>query len=106
MTEWRLTGSKLPSTVAEWEVEVKKYKDTPEYRKLNMGKSLEEFKSIYFWEWFHRMWGRSLGIAFVVPAAIFIARKSTRQAISQFKLYPRLALLFGLGGTQGLVGWW
>jgi len=106
MTEWRLTGSKLPSTVAEWEVEFKKYKDTPEYRKLNMGMSLEEFKSIYFWEWFHRMWGRSLGIAFAVPAAIFIARKSTRQAISQFKLYPRLALLFGLGGTQGLVGWW
>eukprot|EP00040_Diaphanoeca_grandis_P015834 m.81271 g.81271 ORF g.81271 m.81271 type:complete len:470 (+) comp25402_c0_seq1:53-1462(+) len=106
MTEWRLTGSKLPSTVDEWTIEFDKYKRTPEYNKLNMGMTLEEFKSIYFWEWFHRMWGRSLGVLFAVPAAIFVLRKPTRQAIASGGLYPRLALLFTLGGTQGLIGWW
>jgi cytochrome c oxidase assembly protein subunit 15 len=70
------------------------------------GMSIEEFKSIYFWEWFHRMWGRSLGVLFAVPAAFFVARRPTRNAIKQLRLYPRLGLLFGLGGLQGLVGWW
>lgn len=61
MTEWRLTGSKLPSTDEEWTVEFDKYKAFPEYQKLNQGMTLDEFKDIYFWEWFHRMWGvRSL----------------------------------------------
>lgn len=68
--------------------------------------TLEEFKSIYFWEWFHRMWGRSLGVMFALPLAGFMAAKPTRNALKQLKLYPRLGVLFGLGGLQGLVGWW
>ena len=79
---------------------------TPEYKKLNQSMNLEEFKSIYFWEWFHRMWGRSLGVIFVVPLVYFVARKRTRAALSNAGLFPRMATLFLLGGTQGLVGWW
>lgn len=106
MTEWRLTGSKLPSTDEEWAVEFDKYKNFPEYKKLNQDMSIDEFKSIYFWEWFHRMWGRSLGVLFAVPAVVFIARSPTRATLAKMALYPRLAVLFSLGGTQGLVGWW
>lgn len=82
MTEWRLTGSKLPDTEEEWAAEFEKfdlirhrdlgtlvaafdgpcpathrYKAFPEYQKLNQSMTLNEFKDIYFWEWFHRMWG-------------------------------------------------
>lgn len=79
---------------------------TPEFKKLNMHMDREEFKSIYFWEWFHRMWGRSLGVVFAAPLAVFLARKDTRNAIVKGGFVPRLALLFTLGGMQGLVGWW
>lgn len=106
MTEWRPQGSRLPSGLEEWTVAFDKYKATPEYRKLNQSMNLEEFKSIYFWEWFHRMWGRSLGVIFVVPLVYFVARKRTRAALSNAGMFPRMATLFLLGGTQGLVGWW
>jgi len=56
---------------------------------------------IYFWEYGHRMFGRFLGVAFTVPALYFSARGMVPRS-----LYPRLGLLFGLGGTQGLIGWW
>lgn len=52
------------------------------------------------------MWGRSLGVLFAVPALYFAARPSTRAAMTKLRLYPRLGLLFALGGAQGLVGWW
>jgi len=106
MTDWRPQGRKLPSTDEEWDVEFDKYKATPEFMKLNMHMDREEFKSIYFWEWFHRMWGRSLGVVFAAPLAVFLARKDTRNAIVKGGFVPRLALLFTLGGMQGLVGWW
>lgn len=72
MTEWRPQGAKLPSTDAEWAVALAKYRDTPEFKKVNLGITMDEFKSIYFWEWFHRMWGRSLGVVFGVPLVYFV----------------------------------
>lgn len=63
--------------------------------------NLQEFKRIYMYEWSHRMFGRVIGVAFIVPAAIFAARGYITRAIS-----GKLALMFAMGGTQGLVGWW
>lgn len=65
------------------------------------GMQLEDFKFIYWMEWAHRMWGRALGLVFVVPAAWFVARGAVRGPLA-----GRLGLLAAMGATQGLVGWW
>ncbi|PRW44507.1 cytochrome c oxidase assembly COX15 [Chlorella sorokiniana] len=101
MTSWKFTGEKPPSTPEEWEAEFARYKQTPEYIKTNQGMTVEEFKFIYFWEWGHRMWGRALGLVVALPAAYFASR-----GLINGPLGRRLALLFLMGGTQGLVGWW
>jgi len=101
MTEWRLQGTKYPSSPDEWEVEFAKYRLSPEFYMLRPDMTLEEFKPIFWYEWAHRMLGRSLGLVFAIPAAYFGVRGYIRRP-----LVPRLALLFTLGGMQGLVGWW
>lgn len=63
--------------------------------------TVDDFKFIYWMEWAHRMWGRALGLAFAVPAAVFAARGAVNGALAR-----RLGLLFAMGGAQGLVGWW
>ena len=100
MTDWRLQGSLPPMNQTEWEKEFERYKQFPEWQQ-RQSMTLDEFKFIYFWEYGHRMFGRFLGIAFTVPMAYFAARGMIPRT-----LYPRLGLLFGLGGTQGLIGWW
>lgn len=100
MTDWRLQGSMPPMNRAEWEKEFERYKTFPEW-KQRQSMTLEEFKFIYFWEYSHRMFGRFLGIAFTAPMVYFAARGMIPRT-----LYPRLGLLFGLGGAQGLIGWW
>ena len=101
MTEWRLQGTKYPASPEEWEVEFAKYRRSPEFYMLRPDMTLEEFKPIFWYEWAHRMLGRSLGLIFAVPAAYFGVRGYIRRP-----LVPRLAVLFALGGMQGLVGWW
>ena len=101
MTEWRLQGTRYPSSAEEWEVEFAKYRASPEFYMLRPTMTLEEFKPIFFYEWAHRMLGRALGVVFAVPAVYFGARGYIRRP-----LVPRLALLFTMGGMQGLVGWW
>lgn len=94
MTDWTLSGGLPPTTTALWEVEFERYKQFPEWQqRKNM--TLDEFKFIYAWEYGHRMMGRFLGIAFVVPLTYFSVRGMVPRS-----LYPRLGLLFGLGGTQ------
>lgn len=100
MTDWRLQGTLPPMNRAEWEIEFERYKQYPEY-KQRQSMSLEEFKFIYWWEYGHRMMGRSLGFFFAGPAVYFYAKGMIPRT-----LYPRLGLLFSLGGTQGLIGWW
>lgn len=68
---------------------------------MNSQMTVEEFKEIYFMEWFHRMWGRAIGVAFAVPFLGFALTRSIPPGI-----YGRLAAAFGLGGLQGAVGWW
>ncbi|CAK4033439.1 cytochrome c oxidase assembly cox15 [Lecanosticta acicola] len=102
ITEWRpVTGSFPPRDEEAWEQEFARYKLSPEFRMLNSRMNLEEFKQIYWMEWTHRLWGRVVGITFLVPTMYFIARK---------KVDPRMAWrlvgICGLIGFQGFIGWW
>uniref|UniRef100_A0A383VMG5 Uncharacterized protein n=1 Tax=Tetradesmus obliquus TaxID=3088 RepID=A0A383VMG5_TETOB len=101
MTDWKFTGERPPITQEEWLAEFAKYQASPEFRLAHSHMDVEEFKFIYFMEWAHRMWGRFLGVAFAVPAAYFAARGHINGPLGR-----RLALLFMMGGAQGLVGWW
>ena len=102
MVEWRpLIGTLPPLSQAEWMRVFTLYQASPEYNDINYGMSLAEFKLIFFWEYFHRLWGRMLGIAFALPLAYFAFRKMIPHG---YKL-PLVVLLF-LGGMQGVIGWW
>ncbi|KAJ6814313.1 cytochrome c oxidase assembly protein COX15 isoform X2 [Iris pallida] len=101
MTDWKFTGSLPPLSEEQWLLEFEKYKQSPEYKRVNKGMNLEDFKFIYWMEYAHRMWGRGLGVMFALPCTYFLAKGFiTRQ------LGLRLSALFALGGTQGLIGWW
>ena len=101
MVEWRpLIGALPPLSEAEWQRVFDLYRETPEYRKVNAGMGLEAFKQIFFWEWFHRLWGRSIGLVFALPFAWFwLTGRIARP------LLPRLIGFLVLGGLQGLLGW-
>ncbi|KAF0896061.1 hypothetical protein E2562_018178 [Oryza meyeriana var. granulata] len=101
MTDWKFTGSLPPMSDEEWQLEFEKYKLSPEYKRVNKGMSLEDFKFIYWMEYGHRMWGRALGFLFSVPFAYFIAK-----GYVTCQLGLRLLALFALGAGQGLIGWW
>lgn len=101
MTDWRPQGSALPSGEAEWEAAFDRYKQFPEFQLTNSKMALDEFKQIYFVEWAHRMAGRAVGVIYGVPLLAFALAGKVPRALA-----PRLALLFALGGSQGLVGWW
>ena len=73
ITEWDvITGSLPPLNEGKWIEEFHKYKETPQFRLLNYDFTLKDFKFIYFWEWFHRLWGRLIGIVFAIPFIIFL----------------------------------
>lgn len=88
-------------STADWEAEFEKYRASPEFKLLNPHMTLAEFKKIYFMEWAHRLWGRFIGLSFVLPAIYFVARR---------RVTPRMALnLLGISsliGFQGFIGWW
>lgn len=103
MVEWRpLIGALPPLDAAEWQRVFDLYRQTPEYRLVNAGMTLAEFKTIFFWEWFHRLWGRLIGLAFAVPLVWFwlAGRLAGRPALAW-----RLVGLLVLGGLQGVLGW-
>lgn len=101
MVEWKpLIGVLPPLSQEEWERVFGLYRQTPEYIHVNRGMTLEEFRYIFYWEWFHRLWGHLIGIAFLVPFVWFaLTRRIPRD------LMPKLVGLFLLGGLQGVVGW-
>ena len=102
ITEWRpVTGALPPLDDSAWQTAFAKYRDIPQYREINRGMSLDQFKTIYWWEWTHRLLGRLIGIAFFVPFVWFLWRGWIAPA-----LRPRLWFVFGLGALQGAVGWW
>ena len=102
ITEWKpIHGAIPPLNAEEWAEEFDKYRQIPEYQKINKGMSLEAFKFIFWWEWGHRQLGRFIGLAFFVPMVFFWATGRLSDGIK-----PRLVILFFLGGSQGAIGWW
>src|SRR6516164_802139 len=102
ITEWKpVMGVVPPLNEHAWQTEFEKYQAIPQYREMNSGMSLEQFKTIYWWEWTHRLLGRVIGAAFLLPFLFFLARGWVAPS-----LQPRLWFIFGLGALQGAVGWW
>ena len=102
MVEWRpLWGFLPPISQFEWNRVFELYMKSPEYIFKNKGMSLEEFKEIFFWEYFHRLWGRLIGIIFIIPLLFFIIVKKIPESI-----LSKLFLILFLGGLQGFIGWW
>ena len=102
ITEWLpILGAIPPLSEAEWLAAFAKYKQIPEYKLINRGMLLADFKFIYWWEWAHRFLGRFIGIAFAIPLLFFWS--TGRIARDQM---PGLLGLFILGGLQGALGWY
>ncbi|KAH7397410.1 cytochrome c oxidase assembly protein-like protein cox15 [Pyrenochaeta sp. MPI-SDFR-AT-0127] len=102
ITEWRpVTGSLWPMNEADWESEFVKYKASPEFALLNSSMTLPDFKQIYFMEWAHRLWGRVIGVTFLLPTAYFIARRRVTPSMAW-----KLVGICGMIGFQGFIGWW
>jgi cytochrome c oxidase assembly protein subunit 15 len=102
IVEWKpVTGTLPPLNDAQWAQAFEGYKAIPQYRELNAGMSLSEFKTIFWWEWSHRLLGRAIGAVYLLPFLFFLWR-----GVLGAELKRRLWLIFGLGALQGAVGWW
>jgi heme a synthase len=101
IVEWKvLSGTLPPLTNEQWLETFEKYKQFPEYQKLNQGMSLSGFKSIFWWEYSHRLLGRITGLIFIVPFLFFIIKRALSPS-----LVKKLLFIMFLGGLQGLMGW-
>lgn len=102
IVEWRpVTGIMPPIGEVEWQAQFDAYKQFPEYQQVNHKMTLDEFKGIFFWEYFHRLLGRVTGLVLFVPLVILAIRKRLTKS-----LIKKLAVAFALGGLQGFVGWY
>ena len=102
ITEWRpVMGVLPPLSDGEWQEALAKYQAIPQYRALNAGMSIADFKFIYWWEWTHRLLGRLIGAAFLLPFLWFLWRGWIPP-----RTRARLWFIFALGALQGAVGWW
>ncbi|MEM6683546.1 MAG: COX15/CtaA family protein, partial [Pseudomonadota bacterium] len=102
MVDWApVTGFVPPLNEADWQAEFAKYQTSPEFKQVNAAMTLDDFKTIYHWEFWHRNLGRFLGLAFALPLLFFCAKGFVPKALA-----PRLVLLLVLGGGQGALGWY
>ncbi|MFN0315662.1 MAG: COX15/CtaA family protein [Burkholderiales bacterium] len=102
IVEWEpLMGAIPPLSESHWQELFQEYQRSPEYLKVNQGMSLDAFKGIFWWEYFHRLLGRLIGAVFFFPLLYFIVRKRIERS-----LVPKLFGIFLLGALQGAVGWW
>jgi len=104
ITHWSVvTGILPPLTEAAWLAEYALYQQTGEYKFESgpAGMDLDKFKFIYFWEWFHRILGRVIGLAFLLPMVWFWVRGVIPQGYK-----PRLVAMFALICGQGALGWY
>jgi heme a synthase len=102
IVQWKpVTGTLPPLNQEQWTQAFDGYKAIPQYRELNAGMSLDEFKTIFWWEWSHRLLGRVIGLAYLLPFLWFLWRGALNADIRR-----RLWIIFGLGALQGVVGWW
>ena len=101
ITEWDVvTGSLPPMSEGAWQILFEKYKTTPQFQLLNFDFTISNFKFIFFWEWFHRLWARSIGLVFAFGFIYFLVKK-----YFQPKMVKPLLVLFLLGALQGAIGW-
>ena len=101
ITEWKpIMGALPPASDQEWQKAFEGYKQIGQYKILNHDFSLSDFKAIFFWEWFHRLWARLLGVVFATGFIFFFVKKYFDR-----QMVVPLLVLFALGGLQGLIGW-
>ncbi|RXK86017.1 COX15/CtaA family protein [Filimonas effusa] len=101
ITEWNVvTGTIPPLNEQQWLEEFNKYRQTPQYNLLNTEFNLDNFKFIFFWEWFHRFWARMIGVVFVVGFVYLLAKRYLKK-----EMIGPLVTLFLFGALQGAVGW-
>jgi len=102
ITEWKpIHGVIPPMSEADWQEELQLYRQIPQYQQINKGMSLDEFKTIYWWEWAHRLLARGVGLVMALPLAFFWLSGRL-----EGHLKPKLVGLLALGGFQGFIGWW
>jgi cytochrome c oxidase assembly protein subunit 15 len=101
ITEWKpITGALPPLNETAWQAEFDKYKVTDQFKYVHQNFSLSNFKFIFFWEWFHRLWARLLAVVFAAGFIYFLVKKKFSKA-----MIKPMIILFVLGGMQGLIGW-
>ena len=101
ITEWQpITGALPPLSEAAWQEEFAKYQQISQFQLMHSWMTLDDFKTIFFWEWLHRLWGRLIGVVFALPFLWFLLRRRV-----SLMLAPRLAGILVLGGLQGALGW-
>jgi heme a synthase len=101
ITEWKpIMGTLPPMNEQAWNIAFEKYKQIAQFKYVNPHFGLSDFKFIFFWEWFHRLWARLIAVAFAIPFIIFIIQKRFKK-----EMIKPLLILFLLGALQGLVGW-
>lgn len=101
ITEWKpIMGALPPMNEQDWNTAFEKYKQIAQYKYINRHFTLGDFKFIYFWEWFHRLWARLIAVAFAIPFIIFIIQKRFKK-----EMIKPMLILFLMGALQGLVGW-
>lgn len=102
MVDWQpILGTIPPLNNNQWLDVFNDYKLTPEFLYVNKSMSLDEFKYIFWWEWFHRFFARLIGLVFIIPFIYFLIKKN----LNSF-FYKRFSIIFSLGLFQALVGWW
>lgn len=101
ITEWKpVMGALPPANDAAWQQAFEAYKNIAQYKYLNNHFTLDDFKFIFFWEWFHRLWARFMGLVFLIPFIFFLVKGYFRKG-----MVTPLVVLFVLGAFQGLIGW-
>jgi cytochrome c oxidase assembly protein subunit 15 len=102
IVEWQpIVGAVPPLNASQWEEVFAKYRETPEYRQVNAGMTLDEFKGIFWLEYFHRLLGRVIGVVFLIPFLYFLVRNRLDRPLAW-----KLGGILLLGGLQGVVGWY
>jgi cytochrome c oxidase assembly protein subunit 15 len=102
IVEWRpVTGAIPPLSENDWMVEFGKYRTSSEYQIVNQGMTLDQFKQIYWWEWIHRLLGRVIGAAFLLPFLFFLSRGWIERRLGFW-----LGVIFAVGALQAAIGWW
>jgi heme a synthase len=102
ITQWKpIMGALPPLSEQAWRESFELYKKIPQFQLVNPDMTLEGYKGIFWWEWAHRLLGRTVGVVFAIPFVVFLVRRDIPR-----RLILRCAVMLGLGGLQGLVGWW